>query len=517
MGERMRNADFFAQLDAHVERAIQEADIDVQAIESEYRRALSDSKEAYSEAQTWRPSEHSNRFQDTLGRLFSAAALQKGVQRAEIFHATFKIAEKRFGKPATMAHMTPSRADYLYDVAHKSAYLPGYPYQPLEPRQFRYLELLPSEDPSFRPQCRLYRGEPADSHYAALSYVWGQRDASNPVFIELESQAFEVTPNLFSALQELRHPTQKIALWVDAICINQKDVLERNEQVKLMTAIYENANLVLMWMGRADKSSIAAMKFLVGFDNGISEQRARADLLQYSFDIQAGLIGLLSRRYWSRVWIMQEVIVSRAAYICCGSYVASWAALTQLLVPLSPMESLQLQLNGQYLGFHTIQKTASDLVWPMAQLNLKRQMHETITCWEGLQMARQRGATDARDFIFSLLGFVDEMPIEVDYGTPVPELYRSLVMNFITRDKTLDILTMCRNFDPSVKGGHRNADDQLTSSTISGLSGMLQLLLLNLGNAESGDENEDANVGSSSGEKGGHGSETSIDPHTSIG
>jgi hypothetical protein len=181
------------------------------------------------------------------------------------------------------------------------------------------------------------------------------------------------------------------------------------------------------------------------------------------------------------------------------------------------VESLRLQLNGQYLGFHTIQKTARDLVWPMAQLNLKRQMHETITCWEGLQMARQRGATDARDFIFSLLGFVDEMPMEVDYETPVPELYRSLVTNFITRDKNLDILTMCRNFDPSVKGGHRNADDQLTSSTISGLSGMLQLLLLNLGNAESGDANEDANVGGSSGEKDGHGSETIIDPHTSIG
>ncbi|KAH7090842.1 heterokaryon incompatibility protein-domain-containing protein [Paraphoma chrysanthemicola] len=412
--------------------------------------------------------------------------------------------------------MTPSRSDWLYDVAHRNTYPPGYPYRPLEPQQFRYLELLPSEDRSSRPQCRLYHGEPANSQYAALSYVWGQRETSNPVFIELESQVFEVTPNLFWALQGLRHPTQKIVLWVDAICINQKDILERNEQVKLMTAIYKSASFVLMWMGNADKNSNAAMKFLVDFDNGTSEGMERANLLQNSFDVQAGLIGLLSRKYWSRVWIMQEVVLSQAAFICCGSYVASWSALTQLLAPLKPVESLQLQLSGQYLGFHTIQNTAKDLVWPVAELNVKRQMQENISCWEGLQMARQRDATDARDFIFSLLGFVDDLPIEVDYEVSVPELYRSLVIDFITRDRSLDILTMCRNFDPSIKDGHIKADDQPTSSTLSELSGMLQLILLNMGKSESGNKANDGNVGTNSEGRSGNEGETTIGPHTSM-
>lgn len=71
------------------------------------------------------------------------------------------------------------------------------------------------------------------------------------------------------------------------------------------------------------------------------------------------------------------------------------------------------------------------------------------------------------------------MPVEVDYTISAAGLYRSLVMNFIRQDKNLDILTMCRNFDPDMDGGHQTASERLTSETISGFSGMLQLLVLN--------------------------------------
>jgi hypothetical protein len=95
-------------------------------------------------------------------------------------------------------------------------------------------------------------------------------------------------------------------------------------------------------------------------------------------------------------------------------------------------------------------------------------------------MARQRGATDPRDLVYSLLGFVDAMPVEVDYRISVAQLYRSLVMNFIRRDKNLNILTMCRNFDPDKDGGHQNTDERLTGETTGGLDYILQLLVLNV-------------------------------------
>ena len=315
------------------------------------------------------------------------------------------------------------------------------------------------------------------------------------MFIELESQPFKVTPNLFSALQHLRHPTQKIALWVDAICINQNDVSERTQKVKLMTVIYENAISVLMWLGPEKDASNTAMRFLVDYNNGIREGTSRLALLEHSFDIQVGLIRLLTRQYWSRVWIMQEVIVSRAAYICCGRYVASWEALVDLIAPLSPYDQLQLEMKGHFQGFRAIQHAANDLVWPMAQLNFNRQLCDKITYWEGLQLAPKRRASDPRDYIFSLLGFVREIPVDVSYEITVLELYRSLVENIIKRDKVLDILTMCRNFDPDRRGDQRMTDEISTGHTAGGISSILSLLALTRVNHKNGEEDDEPNKG----------------------
>jgi hypothetical protein len=264
-----------------------------------------------------------------------------------------------------------------------------------------------------------------------------------------------------------------------------------------MTAIYENASSVLMWLGPKKDASNTAIRFLVDYGNGIAEGTLRLDLLQPSFDIQASLIRLITRQYWSRVWIMQEVIVSRAAYICCGRYVASWGALGNFLIPPSPVETLKLEIRRQYLGYRAVQNAASDFVWPMAQLNFRRQLCTKITYWEGLQLARKRRASDLRDYIFSLLGFVHEMPVDVNYEVTVPELYRLLVENFIKRDKVLDILTICRNFDPNLRRDQKMADEISTSYTTGGLSSILQLLLLNKSNHKNDQENEELNKGKS--------------------
>ncbi|KAI1447743.1 heterokaryon incompatibility protein-domain-containing protein [Annulohypoxylon stygium] len=131
-------------------------------------------------------------------------------------------------------------------------------HSPLDTKQnqIRFIEILPS-DTDYQPvRCLLKTMElTSDIRYAALSYVWGDRKVTQDIIVnEIE---FPVTNNLASALWHFRKngfPKHGRAdgirlLWVDAICINQDDVSERNHQLLLMGSIYRNAASTFSWLG----------------------------------------------------------------------------------------------------------------------------------------------------------------------------------------------------------------------------------------------------------------------------
>jgi hypothetical protein len=92
--------------------------------------------------------------------------------------------------------------------------------------------------------------------YEALSYVWGDR--ADPREISCNGVSMEVTRNLFDALAAIRLRTASRWLWVDAICINQEDLEERNYQVARMGSIYRKADRVLIWLGHGEAEHVEA-------------------------------------------------------------------------------------------------------------------------------------------------------------------------------------------------------------------------------------------------------------------
>lgn len=94
-----------------------------------------------------------------------------------------------------------------------------------------------------------FAGQPSSgevSSYDALSYVWGSE--ADPEFINLCQNRFAITQNLFEALVCLRLPDSDRILWIDAICIDQQDIVEKETQIKLMHQIYGYAKRVLSWI-----------------------------------------------------------------------------------------------------------------------------------------------------------------------------------------------------------------------------------------------------------------------------
>ncbi|MCJ1454173.1 hypothetical protein MMC28_004524 [Mycoblastus sanguinarius] len=150
-----------------------------------------------------------------------------------------------------------------------SADLPTYKYKTLNPAsqqggEFRLLTLLPSPQDS-QINCKL-RHVPLDPppRYEALSYTWGDpkgllckvqaaEDPNRTYTIILDDCLSTITYNLEAALQQLRHTDKERTLWVDAICINQANKIEKSEQVRVMGKIYQHADCVLAWLGEHDK------------------------------------------------------------------------------------------------------------------------------------------------------------------------------------------------------------------------------------------------------------------------
>jgi hypothetical protein len=133
----------------------------------------------------------------------------------------------------------------------------------------------------------------------ALSYAWGDQARTKPLL--LDGHVLQITENLDQAirhllsvddtplripdrpLQDARRPTspgRKILhlrdyIWVDVICINQQDNVEKSWQVQLMRNIFERASAVIIWLGPTGDGSDTVMKCFQevgeGFCNSPSE------------------------------------------------------------------------------------------------------------------------------------------------------------------------------------------------------------------------------------------------------
>jgi Heterokaryon incompatibility protein (HET) len=112
----------------------------------------------------------------------------------------------------------------------------------------RVMLLTPSKNVDDFLTCRIVHKTLHDcSSYHALSYTWGEPVFSKTLVVD-KSMRIPITENLDFALRKLRLDGIR-ALWVDAICINQQDVQERAQQVRLMGRIFSQAKSVIIWTG----------------------------------------------------------------------------------------------------------------------------------------------------------------------------------------------------------------------------------------------------------------------------
>lgn len=133
------------------------------------------------------------------------------------------------------------------------------PLDPADLRAIQILELLPSPDLKGPIRCELHHHSlDEEIQYEAVSYRWGDPEPGHTVFVN-GAYTLDVTPNCLEALTCLRQRSRRRRLWIDAICIDQREndtsKRDRDRQVKIMGDIYHQARKVLVWLGPAEPSS----------------------------------------------------------------------------------------------------------------------------------------------------------------------------------------------------------------------------------------------------------------------
>lgn len=213
-----------------------------------------------------------------------------------------------------------------------------YQYQPLaKGTQIRLLEIQPLRVTTRSP----FSLQTYDlSHlppYEAISYTWGSSEFDKS--ITCDGRRLPITTNCATMLHYLRLETVWARrVWIDQICVNQKDIPERNDQVLRMTDIYSRAQQVVAWIGECSEREKRCLELIAKFDydsvrhipikvlmriqEGTNEAPGAHPELNMLLDgdgwVQKTLGEILSRPYFRRIWIVQEVTVAQRVRLRCG-------------------------------------------------------------------------------------------------------------------------------------------------------------------------------------------------------
>lgn len=240
-------------------------------------------------------------------------------------------------------------------------------------------------------------GRDAAPPYTAVSYTWGDGDASE--VIHINGCRFPVRLNLWSCLYHLSQAmlhSERDYLWVDAICINQSDDREKSAQVRCMDQTYRLASCVSVWLGLpAVPAHLEA-----GMDPGTPIRTLKIE----PYDWYYSLSDLTNRPYWSRFWVIQEFLLGRRLRVHCGNTSMDWDDFRDLVYREEDLDYVSLSNENP----PTLPPNASAAVPLLTGRSFNRLPEYPQPLYTLLVQHRHSKCQDSRDRVFALLGLVSE-------------------------------------------------------------------------------------------------------------
>lgn len=284
-----------------------------------------------------------------------------------------------------------------------------YQYSPLAPQQLRLLRPVSAFDPDDLRFEICHVSRDSSPRYTAVSYTWGDQQPTKTIRLNGE-QFFHVRPNLLSCLYYLSNDRHNAGfgwdwIWVDAICINQQNNMEKSDQVGLMDRTYSDAQVVSLWLGLVPVPKSPLLRNMFPSQEEFDKGHV-VTLENDSFDWYDHLDELLNRPYWSRFWVIQEFLRAREIHYYCSDHVTSSFHLYEMLTMETGNFGASESRNDD---FHMISDAAAKQ-YTAASLILARNVdmfpEQGSSLYDLLIRHRRAQCKDRRDRVFALVSLL---------------------------------------------------------------------------------------------------------------
>ncbi|KAJ4169008.1 hypothetical protein NW754_010940 [Fusarium falciforme] len=344
-------------------------------------------------------------------------------------------------------------------------------------RSFRLIKLHPSKGHEIATSDNLVCD--IDEHvrgdcppYTALSYVWATPE-SKKEYILANGIKVQISQTVENALRRLRFRQKPRWLWVDQLCINQIDETEKSHQVHQMHSIYSDADQVISWLGTGDEKSDLICRLMRDTGRAIRQRDIEALKKLYgedgSVDLAAAkeaLHGFCERRYWTRLWVLQEFAVGRRVAVACGNWIVKSDLITATLWAVDiiqrhsrkkPIEGLDIiRKNYEFVFESRLISYVYNLFTRRAlfrppssdtQSSYADPLLKVIATSLSLEVDYNSVySSDPRDRVFALLNLAadkDHFDTFPDYSMSVEEVYKEAARKMLLQGD-IDVLLYCQ-------------------------------------------------------------------------
>lgn len=316
-----------------------------------------------------------------------------------------------------------------------------YTYQPLsDGNEIRLLAILPGRfgDPI---KCTLSTvcldDEPV---FEALSYTWGSMSKDSSLICDLKS--LNVTSNLYEGLQRLRRRKSVRVIWVDAVCIDQDDVEERNQQILYMARIYKQAKQVVVWLGvTSDENDLVPIS--ANKENWIIDTRSATYSSKRSRQLPGSWLQHFNRPWFLRVWVIQEIVFAQKVTVIHGRQKIPWRDFAKISDDVEERISLAQGRHNLANDSNLIDAMMSVYAIDDWHKQYRHPEYDGFNAYSLLQSTGGCRATDLRDKIYALLGLLPEQfreYIKPDYGLSIDQILLDVAKAFLMVDQDLRLL-----------------------------------------------------------------------------